>query len=158
MEHARVSLSDTKVTQSTEGVLAEVSFGEWLKRRRSALGLTQEQLARQINCSTSALRKMEAELRRPSALVVEQLAKIFNIPPEEQKSFLRFARGDWQSMSDMSYEDVPWRVSPVQVERSREAIAPRHKLPLQLTSFIGREKEQAEITSLISKNRLVTLT
>ena len=40
--------------------MAEVSFGEWLKRRRSALGLTQEQLALQLNCSTSALRKMEA--------------------------------------------------------------------------------------------------
>jgi transcriptional regulator with XRE-family HTH domain len=47
-----------------EGALAEVSFGEWLKRRQNALGLTQEQLAKRMNCSTSALRKFEAELRR----------------------------------------------------------------------------------------------
>ena len=37
---------------------------------------------------------------------------------------------------------------------------PRHNLPLQLTSFIGREKETAEIRTLVPKSpgRLVTLT
>jgi transcriptional regulator with XRE-family HTH domain len=75
-------------------MLAEVSFGEWLKRRRSALGLTQEQLALQIHCSISALRKFESEERRPSAEVVEQLADLFSISTQERPSFLRFARGD----------------------------------------------------------------
>lgn len=60
--------------------MADVSFGEWLKRRRGAQGWTQKQLARQINCSISALRKMEAEERRPSPQVIERLAEIFNIP------------------------------------------------------------------------------
>src|SRR4030095_14674948 len=90
--------------------LAEVSFGEWLKRRRSALGLTQEQLALKINCSTSALRKFESEERHPSAEVVEQLADIFNIPADDRKSFLRFARGDWQAISGRDTEDSPWHV------------------------------------------------
>ncbi len=127
--------------------MAEVSFGEWLKRRRSALGLTQEQLALQLNCSTSALRKFESEERRPSAEVVEQLADIFNISPEERAAFLRFARGDWQAISSGN-EDVPWHVSRT---------APRSNLPAATTSFIGREKERAEIKSLVEKNRLVTL-
>jgi predicted ATPase/class 3 adenylate cyclase len=35
--------------------------------------------------------------------------------------------------------------------------ATHHNLPVQLTSFIGREKEQAEILKLIIKYRLVTL-
>jgi predicted ATPase/class 3 adenylate cyclase/DNA-binding XRE family transcriptional regulator len=34
----------------------------------------------------------------------------------------------------------------------------RHNLPVQVTSFIGREKELLEIIELIAKNRLVTLT
>ena len=68
--------------------MAEVSFGGWLKRRRGAEGWTQQQLAQKINCSISALRKIESEERRPSAPVVEQLAEIFNIPLEERKSFL----------------------------------------------------------------------
>ena len=37
-------------------------------------------------------------------------------------------------------------------------IHPMHNLPLQLTSFIGREKEIAAITGLLQSTRLVTLT
>src|SRR5918993_2211883 len=86
---------------------AEVTFGTWLKRRRTALGLTQEQLALQISCSTSALRKFEAEERRPSAQIVEQLAEIFDISQEEHAAFLRFARGDWRA-APTGVETAPW--------------------------------------------------
>jgi predicted ATPase/DNA-binding SARP family transcriptional activator len=48
-------------------------------------------------------------------------------------------------------------MKPVQVEKQTETIAPKHNLPLQLSTFIGREKEQEEITRLLKKNRLVTL-
>jgi predicted ATPase len=34
----------------------------------------------------------------------------------------------------------------------------RSNLPVQLTSFIGREREQAEIKHLVSTSRLLTLT
>src|SRR6186713_1502008 len=93
--------------------LAEVSFGEWLKRRRGAEGWTQQQLAQKINCSMSALRKMESEQRRPSAQIVEQLADIFRIPQEERKAFLRFTRGDWQAISSGNQDEAPWRGSKV---------------------------------------------
>src|SRR6266508_2188635 len=93
--------------------LQEVSFGEWLKRRRRALDLTQEQFAQQINCSTSALRKIEAEERRPSEQIVERLAEIFNIPQAERTPFLRFARGDWRSVPSKALEDTPWRLRSV---------------------------------------------
>ncbi len=36
--------------------------------------------------------------------------------------------------------------------------APQHNLPTQLTSFVGREKELAEVERLVAANRLVTLT
>jgi predicted ATPase/class 3 adenylate cyclase/DNA-binding XRE family transcriptional regulator len=91
--------------------LAEVSFGEWLKRQRKTAGLTQDQLALQISCSTSALKKIEAEERRPSAQIVERLAEIFDIPPSEQTLFLRFARGDWKSAPMGIIENAPWLVS-----------------------------------------------
>ena len=88
--------------------MAEVSFGEWLKRRRTAEGLTQAQLAEQVNCSTITLRKIEAEERRPSGQIAERLAEIFNIPSGERKAFLRFARGDWRSGPTQVVKDVPW--------------------------------------------------
>ncbi len=128
--------------------MAEVSFGDWLKRRRVGLGLTQDQLALQIHCSTSALRKFESEERRPSAVTVEQIADIFNIPPEERKSFLRFARGDWQAFVGGEAENTPWHLSNTEQQSN---------LPSLLSSFIGREKEKQEVISLLKKNRLVTL-
>src|SRR6266487_6642877 len=42
-------------------------------------------------------------------------------------------------------------------EASR-ASGPKHNLPYQLTSFIGREQEIAQLTELVTANRLVTLT
>lgn len=46
---------------------------------------------------------------------------------------------------------------PVPIERQQEIIQPKHNLPHQLSSFIGREKELTEITDLMKKNRLVSL-
>ena len=89
--------------------LAEVSFGEWLKRRRRGMGLTQQRLAARINYSTIALKKIEAEERRPSPEIVERLAEFFDIPTHEREKFLRFARGDWQSAPASESEDTPWR-------------------------------------------------
>lgn len=128
--------------------LAEESFGEWLKRRRMGLGLTQDQLALQVNCSTSALRKFESEERHPSPQTIEKLADIFNIPSEERNSFLRFARGDWQAFTGSDTEHAPWRLSKIDQQSN---------LPSLFTSFIGREKEQLEVINLLKKNRLVTL-
>src|SRR5687767_464676 len=96
------------------------------------MGLTQQQFAAKIHCSTIALKKIEAEERRPSAQMVDHIAEILNIPHQERTLFLGFARGDWQSAPTISIEDMPWRV-------------PRTNLPTLLTSFIGREKEMEEI-------------
>ncbi|MEO8355641.1 MAG: helix-turn-helix domain-containing protein [Chloroflexota bacterium] len=128
--------------------MANLSFGEWLQRRRGAEGWTQKQLAQKINCSISTLRKLESEERRPSVQVVERLAVIFSIPQNEHKSFLRFARGDWQAFSNEETTDAPWHISHA---------APASNLPASLSSFVGRKKEQVEILNLLTKSRLVTL-
>jgi predicted ATPase/DNA-binding XRE family transcriptional regulator len=128
--------------------LAEVTFGEWLKRQRGAQGWTQEQLAQKIHCSTSALRKFESEERRPSKEVVEQLADVFNIPGEERESFLHFARGDWQAFSSSYTESTPWHETNMGEQTN---------LPSSINSFIGRQKEQEDVIHLLKAHRLVTL-
>jgi transcriptional regulator with XRE-family HTH domain len=60
------------------------SFGYWLKRRRKALDLTQEQLAQGVACSHFAIRKIEADERRPSRRLAERLADRLAIPPHER--------------------------------------------------------------------------
>jgi predicted ATPase/transcriptional regulator with XRE-family HTH domain len=145
-----VSPSDTRVIQLKENKLAEVSFGEWLKRQRNAKGLIREQLAQQIGCAVVTLRKIEAEERRPSAQIVERLADIFDIPQSERTAFLRFARGDWEAKPGGIIEEKPWQFSTQ---------FPRSNLPAPLTSLIGREHELAHLGEYLSDPgiRLVTL-
>jgi len=100
-----------------------------------------EQLALQISCSTSALKKIEAEERRPSAQIVERLADIFNIPQEERKAFLRFARGDWQAISDSGHEDSPWLISSARVTKEVETAAPIQNLPSGTVTFLFTDIE-----------------
>jgi predicted ATPase/DNA-binding XRE family transcriptional regulator len=144
------SAIQTAIQFRGRNALVEVSFGEWLKRRRKSLGLTQEQLALQVSCSAIMLRKIEAEERRPSEGIVNRLAEIFHIPPTEQKAFQRFARGDSGFAPAEIIEDTPWHVSTA---------SPRSLLPSITTSLIGREQEIALVRKYLinPEIRLVTL-
>ena len=51
-----------------------IPFELWLKRKRRALDLTQEELAQQIGCALVTLRKIESGERRPSKPILERLA------------------------------------------------------------------------------------
>ncbi|HEY5984701.1 MAG TPA: tetratricopeptide repeat protein [Anaerolineales bacterium] len=115
------------------------TLGSWVRRQRRALDLTQEELARRIGCARITIRKIEAEQLRPSKQMAQLLADHLAVPAAEHESFLRFARGG-----------APITQAPLR--------APRHNLPLQITSFIGRENEVDQVRSLIRKSRLVTLT
>ncbi len=113
-------------------IFATLSFGEWLKRRRTSLGFTQEQLAQQLNCSTIMLRKIEAEERRPSAQMIQRLARILSIPQSELAKFQSFARGNLRSFIKQPEEKYPWQANTA---------LPPSNLPASITSFIGREQE-----------------
>lgn len=130
--------------------MTEVSFGEWLKRQRMGRGLSRDQLAHQIGCAAITLRKIEAEERRPSAQIVERLIEIFNIPSDERKAFLSFSRGDWTKAPGEQRGETPWHDSTQ---------SPRTNLRAPLTSFIGRNKEVADVREYLSNpdTRLVTL-
>ena len=126
------------------------SFGDWLKRKRKALDLTQAGLAHQVGCSAAAIRKMEAEERRPSAQIAERLAEIFAIPQEERTNFLRFARGEMRYTPAETEEDFPWKISTKSTHSN---------LPATVTSLVGRERQIAPIREYLSNPaiRLVTL-
>ena len=115
------------------------AFGAWIRRRRRELDLTQEELARRVGCARITIRKIEAEKLRPSQQMADLLRERLGVPSGEREGFLRFARGG---------------TSVVFLQTSM----PRHNLPAQLTSFVGREHEMAEVRKLIETHRLVTLT
>lgn len=48
-------------------------------------------------------------------------------------------------------------IQPVHFEKQTETVVSKNNLPIQLSSFIGRQKEKDEIIDLVKENRLVTL-
>ena len=82
------------------------SFGYWLRRRRKALDLTQEALARQVCCSGYTIRKIEADERRPSRRLAERLAASLGISEEELRDFLDAARA-LHATNRLSLDPVP---------------------------------------------------
>jgi predicted ATPase/transcriptional regulator with XRE-family HTH domain len=131
-------------------------FGEWLKRRRKALDLTQTELAQLAGCSVFAVRKIESGERRPSKQLAELFAQSLNIPPKELDIFIKVARGERtlerlplpQTGDD---DEATWPPTPVS--------SPLNNLPISLTPFVGRESELAAIDRLLNDPlcRLLTL-
>jgi TolB-like protein/transcriptional regulator with XRE-family HTH domain/Tfp pilus assembly protein PilF len=74
-------------------VTAAVTFGVWLRRRRMALGLTHAELAERAHCSVSALRKIEADERRPSHRLAERLVDGLQVPAAQRPHLIDVARG-----------------------------------------------------------------
>ena len=109
------------------------------------MGFTQGQLAQQISCSISAVKKIEGEERRPSVQFVERLAEIFNIPQNERTAFQRFARGDWRAVPSNTLEGIPWRsrsVDPPLWDHEKQVFSPnRRSAPTGTVTFLYTDIE-----------------
>jgi transcriptional regulator with XRE-family HTH domain len=132
----------------------ETSFGSWVKRRRKALDITQNELAQRVGCSTSAIFKIEADERRPSRQIAELLAQHLEIPPDQQALFIKVAR---QEKRFSSLDGIPTLAEMVSWEVSERAGG---NLPVFPTPFVGREYEIDTVSNLLQDPacRLVTLT
>ena len=135
-----------------------VSFGAWLKLRRTALDLTQWDLAERVGCSREAIQKIEAGTRRPSKQIAELLITYIEIPPEDRPAFVRWARlGPEAAPPELPRASTP----PSTTVASVEAIAPTppSNLPAPLTSLIGRDEEVEAVRRSLLRDevRLLTL-
>jgi predicted ATPase/DNA-binding XRE family transcriptional regulator len=129
------------------------SFGNWVKRRRKAVDLTQQQLAQKVGCSLTMIVKIEADERRPSRQVAELLAQVLEIPPEQHELFLKVARQ--QKGAHQLDEIAPLSPPPL------DPVTPSSQtdLPVPITSLIGREHELQMIVRQLQDSdcRLLTL-
>jgi predicted ATPase len=130
-----------------------VSFGEWIKERRKALDLTQDELAQRAGCSIFALRKIESGERRPSKQLAGLLADALQISEDDKATFIRVARGDLTlERLRASQPDVqPASLSPKSVS---------HHLPIPPSPLLGRDPELAAMEKIFNdpQCRLLTLT
>lgn len=140
-----------------------IVFYQWLKRRRKALDLTQNELAERAGCSVGALRKIESGERKPSKQLSELLAEALELSKEDQKIFIRVARGELNL--ERLRQQPPEPSAPLPgvsiLEQAKPAGVPSPiHIPLQTTPLIGRENEIAAIERIFftQECRLLTLT
>lgn len=148
-----------------------VIFSEWLKLRRKALDMTQDELAERAGCSVSALRKIESGERRPSKQLAELLAQALELSEEDQQIFIRVARGalNLERLRQPALDTltpVP-DISSLQqsqpgtpLKSRAKPLSPPNSIPLPATPLIGRGTELAALERLFNdpQCRLLTLT
>jgi non-specific serine/threonine protein kinase len=131
------------------GAGAEVAgFGAVLRRHRVAAGLTQEALAERAGLSRRGVQHLEAGDARPYPTTLDALAAALALAPEDRARLRAAARAGAAPL-----------VGPADGRRGRRPPpAGPSNLPLQLTSFVGRERALAATRELLAAHRLVTLT
>jgi non-specific serine/threonine protein kinase len=118
------------------------TFGALLQRHRLAAGLSQEALAERAGVSARAVSDLERGQRQaPYPHTVQQLAKALRLGADD-RARLQAA--------------VPLRRGPHGLVSAEPR--PTTNLPEQVTSFVGRERELAEVRELLGRTRLLTLT
>jgi len=128
----------------------ELTFGRQIRQQRRELELTQEELAERAGCSVDTIRKLEAGSLRPSRQLAEILAAKLEIPPDKQSALVALARHG------------PLREASARPAAHAPAVAravPVASLPVQPTSFIGRQHEIATCLAILRRAdaRLLTL-
>lgn len=129
------------------------SFGYWLRRRRKALDLTQEALARRVSCSGFTIRKIEADERRPSRPLAERLAASLAVPEEERGDFLAAARA-LHATHRLSLNPLPLAPDTHAAESAATGHAPPGPVSAaagDTTPFVGRGNEYGLLIGLIAR-------
>ncbi len=122
------------------------TFGYWLRRRRKALDLTQDALATRVSCSQAAIKKIEADERRPSRGLALRLAEHLFIPVPELAAFLAAARVP-KATDALHLDKLP-------VDTLAEAADAPHDPPVHEGDlkfpFVGRAIEFGQFTGLLN--------
>ncbi|HXM06822.1 MAG TPA: helix-turn-helix domain-containing protein, partial [Candidatus Acidoferrum sp.] len=120
------------------------SFGQLLKRFRVEANLSQEALAERARMSAHAISSLERGARRaPYRDTVTLLVDALALGAPERELL--------EAAADSGRKRAPRR------ETSQHSAA-QSNLPAQLTSFVGRENDVAQLETLLAEYRLITVT
>jgi predicted ATPase/DNA-binding XRE family transcriptional regulator len=137
------------------------SFGEWLRKRRKALDITQDDLAECVGCSPVTIRMVENGQRRASRQVAELLMDCLQVPEEARAEYISLARRPLPVQQAPREKDNDVQHEAEQLGLDRTPPAPLlGNLPARLTALIGRDEELEALKKLLLRKdvRLVTLT
>jgi predicted ATPase/transcriptional regulator with XRE-family HTH domain len=125
------------------------AFGEWVRRRRKALGLTQAALAEHIACSLSLVRKIERGERTLPQAILPQLLDRLGADAAERAAFLPVVAAAVPAEAEAA--------PPVTADPPR--LRPPGAVPAPPNRLIGREAVLAAIQRRLLRDgtRLLTL-
>jgi transcriptional regulator with XRE-family HTH domain len=116
-------------------------FGDLLRQLRQTAGLTQEELAERAQVSARAISDLERGARgRPWRETVQLLANALQLGAEQRAQLESAARPTTPHPPDSA---------PAPAPAAGEVARPL--LPSALTSFVGREHEEAAIVHLLQR-------
>lgn len=137
-----------------------LTFGQWLRRRRKTLDLTQNELAARVPCAKGTIRRLETDDLRPSKTLAERLVVVLDVPESTQAAFVQFARTGFDQetflqdvgISSNRYDNLP--PAPATPRRDN-----RYTLPAAPNLLLGRLHAVGVAVELLSRPdvRLVTL-
>src|SRR5689334_14924178 len=151
---------------STEPILpldSFITFGDLLKYSRRRARMTQREVAIAVGYSEAQISRLEQNLRPPDLAALTALfipALYLEDEPEIVARLMELAvqaRGEQLPGSGMITFSRSVQKEVLEDSRTVEENV-SNNLPFQLTSFVGREREIAEIKVLLGKAKLVTLT
>ncbi len=132
----------------TGGRAAGLSFAELLRQLRAETRLTQEELAEAASLSPRSVSDLERGInltaRKDTAVL---LAGALGLTGPVRELFVAAARGRAPVAEVLAARDIA----------AAGAMAPLTNLPAELSTFIGRDRELAEVRALMESSRLVTL-
>jgi predicted ATPase/DNA-binding XRE family transcriptional regulator len=132
---------------------AGLGFGGLLRQLRDEAGLTQEELAEAARVSQRAVSDLERGVNRTARKdTAVLLACALGLDGRARELFVSAARGRAPAGEVLAAVDgrPPGRFAAARVLPNN--------LPAQLASFIGRDRELADVLALVESSRLVTLT
>ena len=145
--------------------MADTTFGQWLKERRKALDLTQEELAERVGCSVWMVQKIETGDRRPSRQVVGLLADALRVPPDKRQAFMSLAREGslaGEQITALERREEASQVSGAAQPPQPSAQAPQPRTPTNLTlpptPLIGRREDLAAARARLMREGVRLLT
>lgn len=143
------------------GISSYSTFGDLLKYLRRRAQLTQRELAIAVGYTEGHISRLEKNQRLPDLATVAALfipALMLEDDPETAAYLLQLAANTHGEKMQAGENLTISRTLITREISEREESIPTN-LPIQLTTFVGRQAEIGEITELLSGNsRLVTLT
>ena len=128
------------------------SFGAMLRHWRLVSGLTQEVLAERSGLGIRSIQGLERGETQPRSETLRRLTAALQLSAEQVGAFERVGQPGPRTR---------YLASPAS-DAARGAGGPRaalrHNLPVQLTTFIGRERQLVELMERLRSTHLLTLT